>query len=130
MSEKRIAITYDTTEGKLELEELETASKTTNRAILRNARKTAMILRGLAMASGDAFNEVITLGIEAALMTAELIMDIAAAEASTGVLSYQAFAKTAMIAALIARAQQLRDHRTETAMRTQGIITSLTVFTY
>ena len=130
MSEKRIAVTYDTTQGKLELNELERAGKTTNQSILRGARRTAMVLRGFAMASGSAFNEVITLGIEAALMTAELVFDIAVAESMTVALAFQAAMKFTMVAVLLARANALRQHRTEQAMEMQGVITMLTVFTY
>ena len=130
MSEKRIAVTYDTSGGKLELDELEKAATTTNRSILRNTRKTAMVVRGFAMASGDAFNEVITLGIEAALMTAELIFDIAVAESLTVVLAIQAAMKFTMVYVLLARANALRQHRTQQAMEMQGVITVLTVFTY
>ena len=55
---------------------LEIRSKETTRTILQNARRVSMVLRRFAMASGSAFNEVITLGIEAALLTAELIQQL------------------------------------------------------
>ena len=114
----------------LRARQIEQASREANRRILSNLRRTAMVVRGFAMASGDAFNEVITLGIEAAIMTAELVFTIATAESLTVALAFQAAAKFAMVTALILRANQLRQARTEQAMRTQGIITMLTVFTY
>jgi hypothetical protein len=112
------------------VKQLEVSSTVVYRRILTNARRTAMVVRGFAMASGSAFSEVYILGIEAALMTAELIFDIAAAESLTLVLAFQAAAKFTMVAVLLARANALKQQEQETAMRMQGVITMLTVFTY
>ena len=112
------------------VKQLAQVSEQANRRILSNARRTAMVVRGFAMASGSAFNEIIVLGIEAALFTAELIFDIAVAESLTVALAFQAAIKFTMVAVLLARANALRQQKQDTAMQMQGVVTMLTVFTY
>lgn len=100
-----------------------------NEAALRktvsSARQVASLVRGLAIASGNAFDEVFAIGIEVTLLTAEVLIDIATAEATTLVGLIGIGARIGQIIALIAKANQLRQGRTEAARRTEGIIQSL-----
>lgn len=104
---------------------LEQTSEAANRRILAGARQTAQILRGLAIASGQAINEIFIIGIEVALLTAELLIDVAAAESTTVIGVVSAVARTGQIIALLKKADQLRQGQTEAAARTEGIVSSM-----
>lgn len=112
------------------VEQLEVESQQSFNKIVQGVRKTATLVIGLAQATGGAFDEIYKIGIEAALVTAELLADVAAAESLTLAGIFTASAKISLIVALIARANQLRQGKTEQAQRTQGIITAITPFTY
>lgn len=108
---------------KQKVDELDVASEQTYRKILEGARKTTEIMRGLAQASGNAFQEIYAIGVETALLTAELLIDIVAAESLTLVGAIQAGAKVGLIISLLARASDLAQERDEQAARTQGWVT-------
>jgi len=138
MSEKRIAISLDTSPGHAQIEELNKASLAAQREMLTNARRTATVLRGLAQASGIAFGEVLTLAFESAILVAETItamqLAIAASPAGLAGLSLgQKFvigSRFALAGSLMLKAYQIQEQKRENARRTQGVITALTVFTY
>ena len=97
-------------------------------SVVRGARQVAQIIRGLAIASGSAINEIYIIGIEAALLTVELVISMQAtlAAGTLGVLGVvSAVAGGAQVIALLIKMQQLREGQTEAAARTEGIISSM-----
>lgn len=120
----------ETDRVKKKVEALEVQSTISNRKILQGARKTSMVIRGLAIASGNAMAEIYATGIEIALLTAELLIDVAAGEASTIVGAGKAALKIGIIISLFKKASQLQAGETEAAARTEGIVSALTAFTY
>lgn len=96
--------------------------------IVRGARQVAQIIRGLAIATGGAINEIYIIGIEAALLSVEVILNMQAALAagSLGTLGVvSAVASAGQVLALLAKANQLRQGKTEAASRTEGIVSSM-----
>lgn len=108
------------------VKESERAHIATYRRTLMQARQVNQIVRGLAVAAGDSFSEIYATGMEIAFVTAELLIDVAAAESLTLVGAVNAAAKIALIFTLMKKVQLLRQGKTEAAARTEGIISALT----
>lgn len=99
--------------------------------ILQGARRTLGIIRGFAALSGDILTETVALTYEAALLTAELLFDIATAEAAVSLAGAATYGvKIALIASMLAKAKALKDGDTESAIEFQGLINISTALSY
>lgn len=105
-------------------------SKASFQQVILAARKTIRVIISIAVASGQAFDQVFLLGIEAALTIAEVIADLATAEAITTGNLVGAGLKLALAAALVAQARQLEQGRRDNAARLGGLVQGLSVLTY
>ena len=110
------------------VEETVAKSSLNLRSVVRGARAVAQIIRGLAIATGGAISEIYVIGIEAALLSVEVILNIQAglAAGSLGILGVvSAVASAGQVIALLSKANQLRQGKTEAASRTEGIVSSM-----